>query len=209
VVQDAVLKVEDTATGYTVSVHCNATGFFSAPGLKPGIYQVSAAATGFQKVVKTGIEVRSRTASRSTSTANRARPRRKSAAAQALALESGTSSLGQVVEIKNLPLNGRNYIQLATLPAGTSPSRRSTKHNTFVANGERRIPNSYLLDGVDNKNKIVGLDGSSAQSIEPVIDAAQEFKVQTSTFSAEFEQSAGAMVNVSIKSGSRIQSAPR
>ena len=206
VVQDAVVKVEDTATGYTVSVHSNAVGFFSTPGLRPGTYQVSAAATGFQTVVKTGIEVRVQDrlaidfdlqpGQISTEV---------TVAAQAPALDSGTSSLGQVVEeteIKNLPLNGRNYVQLATLGAGTSPSRRSTERNTFVANGERPIQNSYLLDGIDNKNKIVGFDSSSAQSIEPVIDAVQEFKVQTSTFSAEFGQAAGAVVNVSIKSGS-------
>jgi hypothetical protein len=65
----------------------------------------------------------------------------------------------------------------------------------------REVQNSYLLDGVDNKNKIVGFDSSAAQSIEPVIDSVEEFKVQTSTFSAEFGQAAGAVVNVTTKSG--------
>ena len=206
VIQDAGVKIEDSATGRTISVRSSSAGFFSVPSLKPGIYQVSASAIGFQTVVKTGIEVRVQDR---VSIDFDLQPGNVSTevtvAAQAPALESGSSSLGQVVEekeIKNLPLNGRNYIQLATLGSGTSPSQRSTERNTFVSNGERPIQNSYLLDGVDNKNKIVGFDSSSAQSIEPVIDAVQEFKVQTSTFSAEFGQAAGAVVNVSIKSGS-------
>jgi hypothetical protein len=103
--------------------------------------------------------------------------------------------------------NGRNYIQLATLGAGTSPSRRCAERDTFIANGAREIQNTYLLDGLDNKNKIVGFDSSAAQAIEPVIDGMQESKVQTSTFSAEFGQAAGAVVNVTLKS--RHQPVPR
>ncbi len=205
VVQDAGIKIEDSATHQTISVRSSSAGFFSAPSLKPGIYQVSASAVGFQTVVKTGIEVRVQDR---IAVDFDLQPGQVSTevtvAANVAALDSGTSSLGQVVEeteIKNLPLNGRNYIQLATLGAGTSPSQRTTERNTFVSNGERPIQNSYLLDGIDNKNKIVGFDSSSAQSIEPVIDAVQEFKVQTSTFSAEFGQAAGAVVNVTIKSG--------
>jgi hypothetical protein len=123
---------------------------------------------------------------------------------QVSALQTETSSLGQVVDdaqIENIPLNGRNYIQLATLGAGTSPAYNASERNSFTANGVREIQNSYLLDGIDNKNKIVGFDSSAAQSIEPVIDSVQEFKVQTSTFSAEFGQAAGAVVNVTTKSG--------
>src|SRR6202041_3116262 len=121
------------------------------------------------------------------------------------ALETETTSIGQVIEqtaIQSLPLNGRNYIQLAILGAGTTPSQRSNERNSFVANGQREIQNSYVLDGIDNKNKIVGFDSSDAESIEPVLDAIQEFKAQTATFSAEFGQAAGGVVNVSIRSGS-------
>ena len=124
--------------------------------------------------------------------------------ASAPLLESETSSLGQVVEEKNiadLPLNGRNFIQLATLGPGTSPAQRTAERDSFVANGARGVQNSYLLDGIDNRNRIMGFDKSSAQIIQPVIDAIQEFKVQTSTFSAEFGQAAGGVVNVSMKSG--------
>lgn len=204
-VTGAEIRVEDPAKSVAVSARTDHTGHYSVPDLKPGVYAVVAASPGFEAVNKTGIEVRVQDRLDvdfdlpvgQTST-------QISVESQAPTLESESSALGQVVgerEIKGLPLNGRNYIQLAYLSAGTSPSQQSTERNTFVANGMRPIQNSYLLDGIDNKNKIVGFDSSSAQSIEPVIDAVQEFKVQTSTFSAEFGQSAGAVVNASIKSG--------
>jgi hypothetical protein len=205
VIANAAVKIESLGTGSTVSLLTDASGLYSQPGLKAGVYSISASAAGFKTVSKTGVGLRiqDRVAvdfelpigtATNTITVESAAP----------ALDAETSSLGAVVEektIKNLPLNGRNYIQLATLAPGTSPAQQSNERNTFVANGARSIQNSYLLDGVDNKNKIVGFDNSSAQSIEPVLDSVQEFKVQTSTFSAEFGQSAGAVVNVTTKSG--------
>ncbi|MDP2997857.1 MAG: TonB-dependent receptor [Bryobacterales bacterium] len=127
-----------------------------------------------------------------------------SVSAAAPLLESETSSLGHVVEertVNDLPLNGRNFIQLATLGAGTLPSTRTAERDNFISNGARAVQNSYLLDGVDNKNRIMGFDKSSAQIVQPIIDAIQEFKVQTSTFSAEFGQAAGGVVNVTMKAG--------
>jgi Carboxypeptidase regulatory-like domain/TonB dependent receptor len=205
VIQSAQVKLENAATGVSFSLVTNESGFYSAPDLKAGTYNLSASAPGFSMVNRAGIEVRVQDrvavdfelpvgeSSSSVSVESQGPP-----------LDNASSSLGQVVDertIKNLPLNGRNYIQLASLGAGTSPAQNSQERNTFIANGARSIQNSYLLDGIDNKNKIVGFDNSSAQSIEPVIDSVQEFKVQTSTFSAEFGQSAGAVVNVTTKSG--------
>ncbi len=87
-------------------------------------------------------------------------------AAQAPLLESETSSLGQVIQEKtvtDLPLNGRSFIQLATLTAGTLPSTRTSERDNFISNGARAVQNSYLLDGIDNKNRILGFDNNSAQ----------------------------------------------
>jgi hypothetical protein len=205
VVQNAEINITNAATGISVALQSNGDGLYSTPNLKSGVYNVSASASGFSTVTRSGIEVHLQ--DRVTvdfelplgQTSNSV-----SVESSVTALETETSSLGQVVEeraIKNLPLNGRNYIQLATLAAGASPSQRSNERNALVANGARSIQNSYLLDGIDNKNKIVGFDSFVAQSIEPVLDSVQEFNVQTSSFSAEFGQSAGAIVNVTTKSG--------
>lgn len=203
VIQKADVRIQQAGTELKVQVKTNNDGRFAVPDLRPGQYEVSATAPGFQTVTRTSVELRVQdrlsldfelpVGEASTTI---------SVEAEAQHLDSETSSLGQVVgeeEIQNLPLNGRNYIQLAYLGAGTSPSVHEGERNSFVSNGARPVQNSYLLDGIDNKNKIVGFDNSAAQSIEPIIDAVGEFKVQTSTFSAEFGQSAGAVVNATIQ----------
>jgi hypothetical protein len=205
VIVDATVTITNPSSGESVVTKTNQDGFFTVVDLKPGTYNVATASPGFQAITKTGIDLRLQ---------DRLAINFDLQVGQALtsiqvqdtapALETETSSLGQVVEshaIESLPLNGRNYIQLATLGAGTTPSQRSNERNSFVANGQREIQNSYVLDGIDNKNKIVGFDSSDAESVEPIVDAIQEFKVQTATFSAEFGQSAGGVVNASIRSG--------
>jgi Carboxypeptidase regulatory-like domain len=195
VITDATITVTNTADGYVSTATTNHDGLYTVVDLRPGNYRVSAAAAGFQSVTRAGIDLRLQDrlavnfdlAVGQTATQIEVQ-------SEGTALETETTSIGQVIEqtaIQSLPLNGRNYIQLAILGAGTTPSQRSNERNSFVANGQREIQNSYVLDGIDNKNKIVGFDSSDAQSIEPIIDAIQEFKVQTATFSAEFGQSAG------------------
>lgn len=208
VVPNALVTVTSPSTGSSFTAYTNKDGLYTVVDLKPGSYDVSVRTPGFDTSITTGIALRIQdrravdftlvVGHRATSIEVRD---------TAPLLETQTSSLGHVVErkeVQSLPLNGRNYIQLAVLGAGTSPSQRSNERNSFVSNGQREIQNSYLIDGVDNKNKIVGFDSSDAESIEPIIDAIQEFKVQTGTFSAEFGQAAGGVVNVSIRSGTDL-----
>ena len=205
VLQSARVTIVETETGITISLLSNGDGFYSAPALHIGKYKISASAAGFTTETQAGIDLRVQDrlnldftlAPGQTSTVV-------TVEGGAQLLQTEDTSMGQVVDdatMQNLPLNGRNYIQLATLGSGTSPSRRGAERDTFIANGARELQNTYLLDGVDNKNKIVGFDSSAAQAIEPVIDGVQEFKVETSTFSAEYGQAAGAVVNVTLKSG--------
>ena len=205
VLQSAKVTIVETETGITISLLSNGDGFYSAPALHIGKYKISASAAGFTTETQAGIDLRVQDrlnldftlAPGQTSTVV-------TVEGGAALLQTEDTSMGQVVDdatMQNLPLNGRNYIQLATLGSGTSPSRRGAERDTFIANGARELQNTYLLDGVDNKNKIVGFDSSAAQAIEPVIDGVQEFKVETSTFSAEYGQAAGAVVNVTLKSG--------
>ena len=173
--------------------------------MHPGHYDVAVTREGFQSQKKTGLELRLQDRLEvNFSLAIGATSTEVTVAAQAPLLESETSSLGQVIQEKtvtDLPLNGRSFIQLATLTAGTLPSTRTSERDNFISNGARAVQNSYLLDGIDNKNRILGFDNNSAQIIQPVIDGIEEFKVQTATFSAEFGQSAGGVVNVTMKSG--------
>ncbi len=205
VVVSANVKITQSDTGVRSTFVTNGVGFYSAPSLHIGKYDVEVSAVGFATEARKDIELRVQDRLNLDFTLSPGQTNTTvTVEAGAPLLQTEDSSVGQVVEdetMQNLPLNGRNYIQLATLGTGTSPSQRGAERDTFIANGAREIQNTYLLDGTDNKNKIVGFDSSAAQAIEPVIDGVQEFKVETSTFSAEFGQAAGAVVNVTMKSG--------
>src|SRR5439155_25163731 len=121
-----------------------------------------------------------------------------------------SSDLSATVEgkqIETLPLNGRNFVSLTrTVPgvlrgiptanidgAGSLAWRASA---AFSANGQRPRDNNYILDGVDNNETWL-----QSVVIFPSVDALDEFKMQTSTYSAEFGRSMGGVVNIQIKSG--------
>ena len=116
------------------------------------------------------------------------------------------ASQGQVIEerrVKDLPLNGRDYLQLSLLSEGalSPPGQGRTASGTndgvgsraggFSAGGQRTTDNNYLLDGFDNNTDDTSFDSNQAEVIKPSVDAIQEFKVQTSAYSAEFGRAAG------------------
>jgi hypothetical protein len=103
-----------------------------------------------------------------------------------------------------LPLNGRNYAQLALLGAGVAPSEPGSRTETsfgFSSNGARALQNNFLLDGVDNNANLGDVLNGSAYVIQPSVDAIAEFKVQTNAYSSEFGRGNGAIMNAVIKSG--------
>ena len=120
-------------------------------------------------------------------------------------LESETSSLGQAIEnttITQMPLNGRNYQELAVLTAGVLPSRRQNfVEDAFSVNGAGFDQNVFTLDGADNNNYFSGVVVASNQAVKPSIDAIQEFKMETHNYGAEFGRGGGAIVQVTTKSG--------
>src|ERR1051326_7194820 len=125
--------------------------------------------------------------------------------AEAPLVDSATSSLGQVIENKkilDLPLNGRNPFALGLLSGNTTPMFGMGSNLPFIAGGGRFSANEVTLDGVDNNTVSNGGSiGRNGIALIPSVDAVQEFKVNTSTFSAEFGHAAGAVVNATIKSG--------
>jgi hypothetical protein len=120
-------------------------------------------------------------------------------------LESESSERGQVIgreQIVNLPLNGRNYADLALLAPGVRRSGiADSRDASFNVNGQRSALNNFILDGVDNNNYGTSNQGFSNQVVQVSPDAVQEFKVQTDAFSAEFGRSGGAVINATFRSG--------
>ena len=123
-------------------------------------------------------------------------------------LQTEEGSLGQVIQGKiavELPLAGRRYTELALLVPGATPSTMTLDTRGpgwFIVNGNTQTQNNFMLDGFDNNQGTQNAQSLSSQVVQPNPDAIEQFKVQTNSFSAEFGRSAGAVVNVSIKSGS-------
>lgn len=103
-------------------------------------------------------------------------------------------------QIVQLPLNGRNYLELGRLAAGAIPSQGS-RDQTFSAYGNGGLQNAFLMDGARNESYLRGLDNRARDILRPPLDALAEFQVQTSNFSAEFGASAGAIVSAITKNG--------
>jgi len=123
-------------------------------------------------------------------------------------LQTQDASVGQVMDsrnVNNLPLNGRNFTFLAQLSAGVNTPQADTRGNAasgaFAANGNRPAQNNYMLDGIDNNSDTVDFLNGTNYVVLPPVDAIQEFKVQTTNFSAEFGRSGAAVLNATIKSG--------
>lgn len=124
-------------------------------------------------------------------------------------LETDNSSRGQVInarEIADLPLNGRAYADLTLLVPGVAKSllengTDSSRDASYNVNGQRSELNNFMLDGVDNNAYGTSNQGFSNQVMQPSPDAIQQFKVETNNYSAEYDHAAGAVINVTIKSG--------
>lgn len=124
-------------------------------------------------------------------------------------LEADTSSRGEVInsrEIADLPLNGRAYADLTLLVPGVAKSllengTDSSRDASYNVNGQRSELNNFMLDGVDNNAYGTSNQGFSNQVMQPSPDAIQQFKVETNNYSAEYDHAAGAVINVTLKSG--------
>jgi len=124
-------------------------------------------------------------------------------------LQTQSADIGAVVDerqVRDLPLLGRRYSELAFLVPGVTAAPAgitSRGEDTFFnANGNFATWNNYTLDGADNNSSSTNLQDRSPQVVNPPVDALQEFKVQTRTYSAEFGKAAGAVINASVKQGS-------
>jgi hypothetical protein len=207
-VAGAKVTITDADRGTTFASSTNGQGEFVAGPLKIGRYNVTVEKTGFKKAVvgPVAVDVQARPEVDVTLQVGSI-TETMTVTTQGPQLETETSELGQVVgthTITSLPLNGRNYAQLAQLTAGvapTEPGSRAELSFGFSSNGARSLQNNFLLDGVDNNANLGDLLNGSTYVIQPSVDAIAEFKVQTNAYSAEFGRGNGAIMNAVIKSG--------
>jgi hypothetical protein len=208
-VPKATITVTNIGTNISVKTETNDQGSYTVPSLRPGDYTVTAEKSGFNKTLRSGVTLQVNQFTRIDITLQIGQVSEVvEVAGGAPLLETETSSRGSVIDqrkIVDLPLNGRDYNQLALLSPGVLPGTPRLASVNFKGvlnvNGNRTFNNVFLLDGVDNISYSNSFRGENVQLVQPSIEALQEFKIQTNAYSAEFGRSSGAVVNATIKSG--------
>src|SRR5215469_16744292 len=213
-INGAIVNVTSTETGRLTSVTTNELGYYTATALPPGNYKVEISQKGFKKISRT-LELQ--VAQLGVADFQLA----VGETSESIVVEAGSpvinaqdSALGVVVEsqqITELPLNGRNFTQVALLVPGViRGSGNATGQNgnaetyrygqeggaSLVVNGVRAQANNFILDGIDNNESLV-----NTIVLFPPADAIDEFKVQTNIAPAQYGRAGGALVIASIKSG--------
>ena len=206
VIPDATVTVFAVDTRVSTRTLTNMEGFYTLTALLIGRYEITVEKPGFKRYVGEPLEIHAQARVRVDVTlALGGVAQEVSIAERTPLLETETSSLSHVVsddQIRGLPLNGRNFQQLAGLVAGVLPAfGHIDREGGFNAHGQWATQNNFILDGVDNNSQIFGFQDRKGQVVIPSLDAVQEFQIHTANYSVEFGRSAGAVMNVSTKSG--------
>lgn len=207
VVPGATVTIVEVDTNASRSVITDAQGSYIVPNLDIGTYRVTAELTGFERLVQEGIRLQ---------TGQQARVNlvirlgditaEVTVQGKSLLISTDDSTLGGVIgqqQVAELPLDGRNFAQLAHLLPGVNGGLVGNAVNQLFGSGigisalgQRDLDNNITLDGAPLHNSI-----NNATRFLPSLDAIQEFNVQTGIYSAEFGGQSGAQVNIALKSG--------
>jgi hypothetical protein len=210
------VTAKNVNTGETRQATTDGSGQYAIPSVKSGTYDVSAEKQGFQRklVGQVTLEVQAiRTIDLVLPPGAVSELVNVTAAPTALqTTDSSVSTLLETKVVNEIPLNGRNFLQLQLLAPGVTLAKGSTfsavkidAQSTSIGggnvsvNGMRDVYNDYLLDGVSFKDWIHGTNG-----FNPSVDAIQEFRVQTSNYTAEFGANTGGLSNLVTKSGTNV-----
>jgi Carboxypeptidase regulatory-like domain/TonB-dependent Receptor Plug Domain len=213
VVPKASLTLLNVDTGIQAKTTADDNGNFTFSNVKIGRYRVTAEASGFSNEAASDIAVNVGARQRvDFSLSVGAVTETVEVSGAAAALETDSSEHGQVINgaaIVELPLNGRNYADLALLAANVvkspiavsfSPSG-TPREGSFNVNGMRSTYNNFLMDGLDNNAYGTSNQSYSSQVVQASPDAIAEFKVITSNYSAEYGRVGGAVLNAVMRSG--------
>jgi hypothetical protein len=202
--QDTAIKVQTTTDD---------SGNYDLFNVKVGRYSIAVEHTGFSKFTTTDVMVTVNARQRvDVSMQVGAVTESVDVKGVAAALETDSSEHGQVINttaIAELPLNGRNYADLALLStnavkspiSATFSASGTPREAAFNVNGMRSTYNNFLLDGMDNNSYGTSNQGYSSQLVQLSPDALAEFKVITSNYSAEYGRVGGAVISAVMKSG--------
>jgi hypothetical protein len=214
-VPKAEVTITDEKTGVSRTVSATDDGFYNATSLPAGIYTISTSPAGFKKTIQTGVQLHvneNKTVNLDLQVGQVTETVTVTSEQTAVELRSGeVSSLITEKQVTELPLNGRNYAQLALMVPGVSPVTQSGAGGAFATrgtglnsgvdmsvNGNQSNSNLWTVDGVNNMD----VGSNRTLLVFPSVDSIQEFRVERNSFSAEFGQAQGAVVNLITKGGS-------
>jgi hypothetical protein len=210
VVPSATITVVNESTGIRREAQTNADGFYTVPLLQPGNYQVNVQASGFRPITRSGVQLAvAQTAQLDFSLEIGATTETLTVTDTAPLLESGSNAIGGVVtgeKIEDLPMLGRNSNALMILVPGVRATRQTlvnpvleSHYQFFSINGSRPNQSQFMLDGGNNTNLTF-----NGPEYSPQVEEVREFRIQTSSFSAEYANSGGGVINVVSKSGTNV-----
>jgi hypothetical protein len=208
-ISNAQVRVVQVDTAAVFQTTTNESGFYTAPGLAVGRYEVQAELQGFKRSVRSGITLQvNQNAAIDIQLSVGELAETVEVIAETPLVDTSSATLGQVVEnrrVQELPLNGRSALALTLLTAGVVSNSGSTQSgfgdrgiglSSISINGGPNSMNAQMLDGNNNTLTYVG-----EVAIPPAVDAVEEFKVQSGTMSAEYGFTAGGAINLVTKSG--------
>jgi Carboxypeptidase regulatory-like domain/TonB-dependent Receptor Plug Domain len=208
VVANASVNITNLSTGATRTVSSTSAGDFAVPDLEPGTYKIAVKAASFKEAVVNSVEVHVSTlAIVNVKLEVGGATEVMEVAANALQVQTDSASLGEVIDstqVKELPLNGRSFVELTQLAPGVSAANNFDTKNKglqggvdFSVNGNATTNNLYLVDGANNND----VGSNRTILLYPSIESIAEFKMLRNSAGPEYGQASGAVISILTKSG--------
>ena len=200
-VPNATVTITSPGNNQSQTITTDGEGNFTVAQLDPSSYTLRVEASNFKALVQTGIILETNQTLRLNLVIEAGSVSETvTVEAEAPAINTETSAKGEVItprQVQDLPLNGRNFTDLALLTPGVyrRPAEDDQGEGLATA-GTRTDASNFILDGINNRS-----DRNANVGVTTSVDSIREFKVETSTYSAEFGRTAGAQINVDSKSG--------
>ncbi len=205
---DTMVVVTQTGTGAKREVQTNQDGTYTVPDLAPGVYSIAATHTGFKETVVSSVTVSVSTTTRQDFTMQVGGiGEQVTIVASDIQLETQTGTIGDIVngeQVRELPLNGRSFVQLTQLQPGVSPATNFDSKNKglfsgvdFSVNGNNTQSNLFLTDGANNNDT----GSNRTVLLYPSIEAIREFKMLRNSYGPEYGQASGSVISIVTNSG--------
>jgi len=207
-VPGAEVTITNQATGASQTVTSTPSGAYSVPSLDPGTYTVRVKSSNFKEFIAKNVTVNVSTGTTLNAALQLGNMNEEvTVEGSAIQVETSTGAVGNVIsgtEVRELPLNGNNFMQLTQLVPGVSSLsdfntvKKGLEGNTdFSVNGNMITGNIFMVDGVNNND----IGSNRTILIYPSIQAIDEFKILRNSYGAEYGQAAGAIINIVTRSG--------